>query len=143
MIEQLKDLSARLVVELSRGLVREEQRRLIGKRNSNGNALLLAAREMLGLVVHTAAQPDERQEIGCPFPAVRAATPGKHHRQLDVLDRRQVREQIASGLLPDKANLVAAVFDDLCRGHVQHVIVANVYSPGRWGVVAGQDVQKR
>jgi len=65
------------------------------------------------------------------------------HRQLDVLHRCQVGDEIARRLLPDEADLLAPVGDEVGWGHRQQVAPADEGAAGAGHVEAGEDVQER
>ena len=57
-IEESHDLEAGLGVEVSRGLVGEDDRRIVDQSARDGDALALAAGELVGLVHHARFQAD-------------------------------------------------------------------------------------
>ena len=61
LLQQREDLEARARVEVARGLVGEEQRRVGHQRARDGDALLLAARELVRRVVEAVAEADRRR----------------------------------------------------------------------------------
>src|SRR6185295_18336340 len=60
---QVEDLGGGLRIEVARGLVAEEQRRIVDERPGDGDARLPAARELVGPVVATRGQADAIQEL--------------------------------------------------------------------------------
>ncbi len=98
-LELLKDLhhldtGAR--VEVARRLVREQDRRLGHQRARDRHALLLAARQLIRMMVRAVGEPDrgERRHRLLPSLARRALVAVVEQRQLDVLDGRRSRQQI-------------------------------------------------
>src|SRR6187455_2098961 len=79
---QLHDGLARGAVEVAGGLVREQDARLVREGARERHALLLAARELGGVVVTTLAQPDAREQV---VGARRAIAAGELERHLHVL----------------------------------------------------------
>ena len=74
-LEQVQDLVAGLPIEIARRLVAEQQRRIGDDRARDADALLLAARQLAGIVVHAlgrarppTARP-RRASGGPPCPA--------------------------------------------------------------------------
>jgi hypothetical protein len=75
-------------VDVAPGLVHEHEGRLGRERARQGDALLLAARELVRIALAQSAQPDEAERLGdafAPAPAVDA--------EADVLGHGQVREE--------------------------------------------------
>src|SRR4029079_11344883 len=58
-LEQVEDFIARLAIEIARGLVAEEQRRIGDDGARDAHALFLAAREFARLVLHAIREPHE------------------------------------------------------------------------------------
>ena len=95
-LEDVHDLDARARVEVARRLVGEQDRGIVHERPRDGDALLLAARELVRVVARAVAQTDggERRE------RARAALRGRRRRalvqqrQLHVLERARAREQV-------------------------------------------------
>ena len=63
LLEKRHDFFTRLAVEISGGLVGEDDGRVVHERPGDRNALLLAAREFTWLVVEPVAQPDFSQPL--------------------------------------------------------------------------------
>ena len=93
--EQLLDLGAQAVAQarVQRGerLVEQDQARLRSQRPGHGDALLLAARELVGPAMAEAAEPDQLEQLGHPLPA--PAPPGQP--EADVLGDAEVGEEQA------------------------------------------------
>ena len=96
--EQAEHLLRRPAVELARGLVREHHVRVVGERDGDRDPLLLAAAQAVGPVLRAVRQADDVQQLQRPLLAALPAV--EDHRQLHVLHRGQVRQQVAPGLLP-------------------------------------------
>ena len=62
--------------------------RPVDQRPGDGDALLLAARHLVGVVVEPVAQADPRQRLAGPGVPLAAGDVGVEQRQLDVLQRR-------------------------------------------------------
>src|SRR5215213_3440377 len=63
-VQQLHDADARVRVEVARRLVCDEYGRLRDEGAGYGDALLLAAREHVGVLVHLPREPDEVEDLG-------------------------------------------------------------------------------
>ena len=102
--QQIEHVAAVRAVEIAGRFVGEDQRRIVGQRPRDRDALLLAARQLRRIVMTAIVQSDFVEQ------RLRArrgiATAGDLHRHLDVLDRRQRRHQVEE--LKDEADLLAA-----------------------------------
>ena len=99
-------------VERRRRLVEHQQGRVHGQRPSDGDALLLAARELGGIGRGAVLQADLAEQLAGSLlgrPARLAQHP--HRRQRDVLQRREMRVQIEA--LEDHADVLARLDDAL------------------------------
>ena len=63
-LEQVHDAAGGLRVQVSRGLVADEQRRAVHDGAGDGHALLLAAGELVGIAVELVGQAHEAQHLG-------------------------------------------------------------------------------
>ena len=101
-LEQQHDLVRGGTIQIARGLVADEERRIGDDGARDGDALLLAARQLLWLVPGTLAQADERErDLGVP-PSLGRAQAGEQQRQLHVALGREHREQVVE--LKDEAD---------------------------------------
>ena len=57
-LQEIENLVARLAIEVARRLVAQQQRRIGDDRARDAHALLLAARELSRIVVHSLPEPD-------------------------------------------------------------------------------------
>src|SRR5690606_14837556 len=64
-LEELHDLLPGSRIEISRGLVRQEDRGLVYKGTGYGHALPLTARQLVRFVMHSVAEPDADQCFLC------------------------------------------------------------------------------
>ena len=124
---------------VSRGLVREENLRLIDDRPRDGYALLLAAGEFRGFVVQT---PCQTEHLRHNIEAVRVESVAMNKlRDGDIPFGRQSREQIES--LKDEADLVAAQFGTRCVAQFGEVIPVDQHFAARGLGQAANHVQQR
>ena len=77
----------------------------IGERAGHRDALTLAARELLDREVGSMGEAHALEELAGAQAPLRAPHLEAHHRQLDVLDRRERRDQVVE--LEDEADLPA------------------------------------
>src|SRR5450755_4659492 len=93
-IEQAHDADGRRGVEVSGGLVGEEDQRPVDERSRDRHPLLLTAGELTGEVVRLLREPDEVEDLG-NLRAHDVARPSDHlEGERDVLVHGLVREQL-------------------------------------------------
>ena len=78
-------------IECCKGLVEQDQARLGSKRTGHGDALLLAARELVGAAMAEAPEPDQLEQVGHALPAAAAA----RQPEADVLGDAEMGEEQA------------------------------------------------
>ena len=103
--QQLDDLPSRLPVQVARGLVREDDGRIVGQCAGHGDALLLPAGQFQRLVLDPFAEPHQRQQIDAFVDGLVRRQAGENHRQGDVLQGGHDRDQVEG--LKDVADLAA------------------------------------
>ena len=103
----------RLGVEVAGRLVGQQQRRVVDERARDRDALLLAARELIGVVVQLRRQAGEAQDVGHLVAHVAARSAGHLQRVGHVVVDRPVREQLE--VLEDDPEVAAVVRDLLAR----------------------------
>jgi len=84
-------------VQISGGLIKKEDGRLVGNRTCDGDSLLLSSREHVGHVVKPLTHPDSPKQHHCPpasFLSCQLAC--EDHRQHDILHCTQGGQQIES-----------------------------------------------
>ena len=134
------DFDARAAVEVARRLVGQEQRGIVDERAGDGHALLLAARELVGMMVRAIRQAHEferPQRPGVEFFRRQTRAPVEHW-QLHIFQRRGPREEVEA--LEDEPDfLIAEVGQRVAveRGNIH--AVEPVASAGR-AVEAAEDV---
>src|SRR5256886_17347883 len=118
-LEDREDLGARARVEVSGGLVGEDDGRVIEEWARDRAALLLAAGELARPVMEAVAETDlfERRERALSSRMTIAAV---DEWQLDVLDRVQPREQVVR--LEDEADVLVADPGELLVGQLSDVL---------------------
>ena len=126
--KQVEDLVRRGRVELAGRLVGEEDLGPVGQRDRDGDALLLAAGQASGRWSARSARPTRSSSSARAAPR-RGRHAVEDHRQLDVLERRQVRQQVARRLLPDEADDLAPVARLLASSPSRQVVPATTARP--------------
>ena len=109
---EAEDLGAGAAVEVAGRLVGEDQLGLVGERAGDGDALLLAAGQFARSVLEPVGQPDGVDHVAQPLLVGLLA--GEVHRQGDVLDRGQHRQQVER--LEDEPDALAAQSGELGVG---------------------------
>jgi hypothetical protein len=143
--QQRRDNRRRGLIEVAGRLVAEHQARLVDERARDGDALLLAARQLAGPVLDAVAKPDlldqltrQRRPIA-PLRLLGAA--GDERRHQDVLDDRALRQQAV--ILKDEADLLVAEVRQLGGRQRERVAAVERHRAGRGGLERAQDVEQR
>ena len=93
-LEQIHNAAGGLRIQISRGLVADEQRRPVHDGARNGDALLLAAGKLIGIAVQLVGEAHEAQHLGHlrldDVPALADNLQGEG----DVLEDRLVRQEL-------------------------------------------------
>src|SRR5438132_13562163 len=144
-VEPLKDahhLDAGLAIEVARRLVGEQQRRPIYERARNRDALLLAAGELIGMVIEPFAQTNRRQRFGRTLaPLGRVNTARVEQRQLDVLEGGGARQQVKA--LEHEPDFRVADARQLARTELRHVLAVEKVLSARRPIEAAEQVHER
>ena len=130
-------------VELAGRLVGEQHRRPVGQRDRDRDALLLAARQLVGPAVGVT-----RSDISSSISVNRAwrsppADAVEDHRQLDVLAHVEVWQQVARRLLADEADDLPPVGGQLGAAHLAQDVSGHHCASGRRHVETAEDVHQR
>src|SRR5262249_15007624 len=126
-------------VEIARGLVGQEQRRPPRDGAGHGYALLLAARELDGVVVRALREPDVGQEGARPLESVLLAAELEWNR--DVLEGGQRGNQVEG--LEDVADGVAAEARERILAEPGQLDSVHHDAPGRGPVEARDQAEQR
>ena len=134
-LHELQDFLGRLVVERARGLVAQQQTRVLDERTADGAALLLAARNLTRELVAVLVEAQRTQQV---VDIERVF--GQVRRDLDVFLDGEVGHQVVE--LKDKAQLAAAVLTQV--GGLEHREVAAVHHDGAGvGILQATDQVKK
>src|SRR6185436_8361290 len=106
LVEQRHDLGRGCRVEVAGRLVGEEDRRVVDQGAGDRHALALAARQLVGIVVHAVAQAYPLEGAAGALPPHAARHAGVDERQLDVLQGIGAGQQVEG--LEDEADLLVA-----------------------------------
>src|SRR5688572_398727 len=94
LLEDPDDLVARARIEIAGRLVGQEIARLHDDRSTDRDALALTARELIRPMIDARLEADRLQDRGGPLATHSRRGARQHERQLDVLERRQPRDQV-------------------------------------------------
>ena len=139
--EELEDLVAGLRVERARGLVGEQQRRPVGERAGDRDALPLAAGERGRQDLRLLGDADLLEQLERALAPLLARHAGVEHRQLDVAHDGGLRQQVV--LLEDEADLLVADLRELGPREPVDALAVERVGAGRRLVEAAQDRHER
>ena len=105
-LQQVEDLVARLPIEVAGRLVAQQQRRVRHDGAGDADPWFLPARELPRIVLRAVLEADHRERRRHVVPPVGARERREQQRQLDVLLRRQHRQQVVE--LEDEADVPGA-----------------------------------
>jgi hypothetical protein len=105
--------AARLTVEISSGLIGDEQRRIGDQSAGDGDALLFSAGELGGAVVEAVAEANLFQQCPCPL-RVGVAPPRDEERKLHILEGGEGGDEVVG--LEDHPDFLRANTSQLALG---------------------------
>lgn len=110
-------------IELAGRFVRQQESRTSGERNSDGDPLLLATRELVRSMPSPIGHADEIEEFErSGGPRRIASVPPEPHRCHDVLLCGQVGDEISVRFLPDESDFVPAESIEVASCHLGEVV---------------------
>src|SRR5712692_4343129 len=140
-LENLHDLDRGAAVEISGGLVGQQNRRLVHQRARNGHALLLPTGHLRWKMLRAIRKPNHGQRFGSSLGAFRLRNSRIQRRQFHILERRRSRQQVES--LKNKSNLLIANQRQGFLVVLRNVNAFQQVAPGARFVQASQDVHER
>ena len=139
--EDVHDVLAAFGVERAGGFVGKDDAAAVHERPGDGNALLLAAGKLVGLVLQLVRQAQIREQGLGPVKARLFVHPGVYGGKGHVFRGGQRGEQVVA--LEDEPDALPAQFRELVAVQRADVHAADAADPGRLGVEAAQDVHER
>src|SRR5947209_8641008 len=140
--EQADDLLAGARVQVAGRLVAHQDRGIVGQSARDGDALLLPAGKLRGMVIQPVRQPDAPEQLGGALMALGGAHPVDiQQRQLDVLQCRGAREQVE--VLKDEAEPLIAQPRPLIDRHGSDLLASEAIAAGGGTVEAAEDIHQR
>ena len=139
--EDVHDVLAAFGVERAGGFIGKDDAAAVHERPGDGNALLLAAGKLVGLVLQLVRQAQIREQGLGPVKARLFVHPGVYGGKGHVFRGGQRGEQVVA--LEDEPDALPAQFRELVAVQRADVHAADAADPGRLGVEAAQDVHER
>ena len=139
--EDVHDVLAAFGVEGAGGLVGKDDAAAVHERPGDGNALLLAAGKLIGLVFQLVRQAQIRKQGLGPIKARLFVHPGVNGGQGHVFRGGQRGEQVVA--LEDESDAPPAQLRELVAAERADVHAADAADAGGLGVEAAQDVHER
>jgi len=138
--KEIEDLLSRLRVELARGFVRQEERRVVCEGNRDRDPLLFAAAQFVRSMDGPLGHPDEFQEFLPPFVPDGGSLRRESHRELDVLLRGEGRDEVEE--LEDETDALEAIPDQVRVAQVDQIRSVHLNTPRRGAVDSANEVQQ-
>src|SRR5579859_7023320 len=107
-LHQVEDFVGTLGIQITRGLVGDEDLWIGHNGAGDGHALLLASGQLPGIVLSSVRQTHDTQRGACALPTLFLRERGQHQRQLYVLHCAENRDEVVE--LEDEAHGAAAPF---------------------------------
>ena len=140
LLEQVHHLARHEGIEVAGGLVGEDQRRVAGNGAGDGDALLLAAGELRGHVLHAGGEPDQLQGLGDALVALRRLHAPIAQRDIDIVVDVEVGYEVEA--LEDEADLLVAHARARIVREAGHVLAVELVSAGVEGLEEAGDVEE-
>ena len=137
--QEVEDGVASSAIEIAGGFVGEEDRRVQCEGAGEGDALLLAAGKLDGVVVEAAVESDAGEQFARAGAA--AAVAGEFHGEEHVLFGGESRDQVIA--LEDEADFAAADLRHLVLGEVGDVFAIEDHLAGGGRVETGEEAEQR
>ena len=141
LLEQVHDLAGHQRVHVAGRLVREQEARVAGERAGDRGALLLAAGELRGHVVHARGQADDLERALDALLAVLLGEAAVAQRHVHVVEDVEVRDQVEA--LEDEADLLVPQLRARLVREAADVLAVQLVGAGVEGLEQARDVHER
>ena len=138
-MDQLQDLSARMRIQVARGFICQQNRRIHAKRPSDCHPLALAAGEFVRQMIQALAQTDQVQQLSRTFLNFLARPAAQMQRKRHVLQARKSRQQIEE--LEDEPDLVAANASQIVVAEFRKRLAVQFYFAGARMIQPADQIQ--
>ena len=128
-------------VEIARGLIGEDDRGIVDKRQAHRHALLLATRQLLRSLEALGLQANGLQQAFGARPPLLRRHPGQQHGEFEILDGREAGDEIEE--LEHEANLAQAIKLELALGHGRDILAIDPDFAAARPVHAAQQIEDR
>ncbi len=128
-------------IERARGLVGEQDLRVVDERASDGDALHLSTRELVRPLADVIAEADLRERVYCTLPALGAGDAREREGEFHVREHGLVRDEVVA--LKDEADAIVAVRVPVAIPEVLSRDTIDDQVAGVVAVEAADDVEKR
>ncbi len=138
---QFENLLARLQVQVPRRLVGEKEDRLSQQRARDRDALLLASRKLVWVMMHPFRQPELIEQICCRVQRHApggSSNPGRHRH---VLDGGELGQQMME--LKDESDVAVAEPRELVRAHAGQLVLPDTNRSRVGAVEPPEQVEQR
>ena len=137
--QQAEHVGSRLAVEFAGRLIGENQLRLLEQRSRDGDALLLAAGQVVGSMQKSVGQAKASQQLSSLLTKlIRNASRKIRHEH--VVNGVQIAQQIEA--LEDEPHVVAAVSVSLREQHRSELVTVHLDRSAAWQIERTQQVQQ-
>ena len=94
LVEQRHNFNTGFGIQITCGLIREDDGRTVDESAGDGDALALTARKLVGLVMHSRFQADVGEGLLCALDPLSGGCAVVYERQFNVMQRGRAREQV-------------------------------------------------
>ncbi len=138
---EVHDFTSGLAVEITRGLVAQQECGVGDNGAGNRHPLFLPSRKLARVVIHAVGETDHPERGFDMLPALGFGKPGEQEGQFHVLESGQDRNQVVH--LEDKAHVACAPGREPSGRHVSDLIAGHRDAAGGRQIEPSQQVEER